>query len=166
MGRPRLANGWLNLALAGAGLAVLVLLYGLAARTFVPRTSPARETPMGVAGGDRIQIEVRNGAGVSGLAAAATSYLRARGFDVVSSGNHAPAEASYVSDRVGNPDYARRVAAALGLPPAAVRAERDATAFLDATVVLGRDYAALAPFRDIQPSRADPARADTALPSR
>ena len=41
MARARVADGLLNLALAGAGLAVLALLYGLAARTFVPRTDPA-----------------------------------------------------------------------------------------------------------------------------
>lgn len=151
MGRVRFADVLLNLALAGAGLAVLALLYGLAARTFVPRADPARDVSgeePGASGGDVIQVEVRNGAGVDGLAATATRYLRHRGFDVVGVGNHEGAASSYVADRVGNPAYARRVAAALGLPPTSVRAERDSTAFLDATVVLGRDYAALPPFQE------------------
>ena len=39
----RTANVLLNVALFGAGLAVLVLLYGLATRTFTPRTAPARD---------------------------------------------------------------------------------------------------------------------------
>ena len=142
-----------TLALAGAGLAAVVLLYGLAQRNLVPRTEPAREAnPAGLVG-PVLQIEVRNGAGVEGLAATAARYLRRRGFDVVASGNWTSLDVgeSFVADRAGDPAAAGRVAAALGLPPARVRPLPDSGAFVDAAVVLGRDYAALAPFADADP---------------
>src|SRR5690606_41590127 len=63
----RVANALLNAALFGAGLAVLVLLYGLATRTFTPRTAPVREATTAALEGDVIQVEVRNGAGEAGL---------------------------------------------------------------------------------------------------
>ena len=159
MSRSRFANALLNVALLGGGLAVLVLLYGLAARTFLtPRTDPARDLPPDSSAatsaqllGDVIQVEVRNGVGESGLAEAVTRYLRRRGFDVVESGNWASFDEAetVVIDRVGNPEAARRVAQALGLPRERVREERHAELYLDASVVIGRDYHTLPPFQDV-----------------
>jgi hypothetical protein len=150
MSRPRFGNLFLNVALLGAGLAVLVLLYGLAARTFTPRTAPVREDNPAQLTGDVIQIEVRNGAGVAGVAGTVTSYLRRRGFDVVESGNYRSfdQEQTVVLDRVGNPEAAQRVANALGLGPDRIQDEPRADLYLDASVIVGQDFESLAPFRD------------------
>jgi hypothetical protein len=150
MPRARVADGLLNLALAGAGLAVLALLYGLAARTFVPRTDSARAEAPAAPGDGIIQVEVLNGAGAEGIAGATADYLRGLqlGFDVLRQGNHAAAEQTRVLDRVGAPDLAHRVAEALGLPDGRVVTELDPSLDLDVSVVLGADYAALAPFAD------------------
>ncbi|HLT46552.1 MAG TPA: LytR C-terminal domain-containing protein [Rubricoccaceae bacterium] len=151
----RTANAFLNVALFGAGLAVLVLLYGLATRTFTEHTGPAddqaREQARAELGGDRIQVEVRNGAGASGLAAAMTHYLRRQGFDVVASGNWTSfdQQETVVIDRIGNPEAAARVAEALGLPRERVREERREDLLLDASVVIGHDYHTLPPFQDV-----------------
>lgn len=149
MARARGADALLNLALAGAGLAVLALLYGLAARTFVPRAAPVEAGALGMVDGDRIQLEVLNGAGVAGLAASATRFLRGPGleFDVVAQGN-APDDApeTLVLDRVGDPARAGRVATALGLPDDRVRPDVDPARLVDVSVVLGADYADLRPF--------------------
>jgi hypothetical protein len=158
MSRPRLANALLNVALLGGGLAVLVLLYGLATRTLSPRTDPARDAApdstaegTGELLGDVIQVEVRNGVGESGLAEAVTRYLRRRGFDVVESGNWGSFDQAetVVIDRAGNPEAAQRVAQALGLPRERVRVEPRADLYLDASVVIGRDYHTLPPFQDV-----------------
>lgn len=154
----RVANVLLNVALFGAGLAVLVLLYGLATRTFSPRADPAREDPPRFSGadstafpGDVIQVEVRNGAGEAGLAAVLTRYLRRQGFDVVASGNHTAFDEAetVVLDRIGNPEAAARVANALGLPSDRVREERREGLLLDASVIIGRDYHTLPAFQDV-----------------
>jgi LytR cell envelope-related transcriptional attenuator len=172
MARARATDAFVNLALIGAGLLVLALLYGLAARTFVPRTTPVRDaaaSPVaeGSLGGDLIQVEVRNGTLESGLAGRTTQYLRRRGFDVVANGNYSSREVeeSVVLDRVSNPEAARRVARALGLPESRVRVDPDTSLMLDVSVVVGADYPDLEPFADetlADETAADQAAADRA----
>jgi hypothetical protein len=88
------------------------------------------------------RVEVLNASRRSGVARHATDRLRAAGFDVVFFGN-APAgspDSSVVIDRVGRGDVARAVADRLGI--SRIDAQRDTTLLLDATVILGVDYAA------------------------
>lgn len=150
----RWTNWALNAALLVLGLGVLVLVYGFVTRAARPaeETSPEREENPAQLVGEIIQVDVRNGVGVSGLAAQATRYLRDRGFDVVESGNYVSfdQEESVVLDRVGNPEAARKVAAALGLPEDRVRQEIQQDYYLDASVVIGSDYRTLDPFEDEQ----------------
>jgi hypothetical protein len=146
----RLTNGLLNVALAVGGLCVLVLLYALAPRTLF--TGPSPERPASDTSdlvGSVVQVEVRNGAGVDHLAERATQYLRDQGFDVVDVGNYSSfdQEHSVVIDRIGNPEAARNVAEALGIPPGRVRQEIKPQYYLDASVVIGHDYEQLRPFQ-------------------
>ena len=136
-----------RIALGVVGVLTVALLYALGVRFLAPDGGGLdRITPAGVpALADIVQVEVLNGAGVSGLAREATQYLRDQGFDVVDVGNAAPTATSHVLDRVGDPQSAARVAEALGLGADAVRADSGAY-FLDCTVVLGRDYQSLRPF--------------------
>jgi NADPH-dependent 2,4-dienoyl-CoA reductase/sulfur reductase-like enzyme len=96
--------------------------------------------------GDVIQVEVLNGAGVAGLAAEGTRFLRSRGFDVVLQGNHPPSDRTRIIDRIGDPEPARRVAAALGVDVERVESDVDPSRDLDVSVVLGADHAELPPF--------------------
>ncbi len=148
---PRLTNGLLNLALAVGGLSVLVLLYAFATRTLF--TGPSPERPASDTSdlvGQIIQVEVRNGAGTAHLAERATKYLRDHGFDVVDVGNHSSfdQEHSVVIDRIGNPKAARNVAEALGIPPNRVQKNIKPQYYLDASVIIGRDYRQLRPFQE------------------
>ncbi len=138
----------LNAAIAAAAVVVIVLVYGLATRAFVPRTDPIRVENPGELLGDRIQVEVRNGVGESGLASTATQYLRSRGFDVVENGNHSEfgVDSSFVIDRVGNSGAAQRVAAALGLSIDRIQEDIREDYYLDVSVILGGDYQSLEPF--------------------
>lgn len=89
----------------------------------------------------RVRVQVLNATGTHGLARKATDVLRDHRFDVVETGN-APRgtdpAVSVVYDRVGRLDVARQVADALGIRR--VEARRDPNLYLDATVVLGRDW--------------------------
>jgi hypothetical protein len=132
--------------LQAVGLAVTVLavlalgasaVVGLMAERSEPQPQPVAEA----IDGGRLRVEVLNGSGVPGLARDGTRVLRQRNFDVVFFGN-APGGArdtSVVIDRVGRPHDARRVAEALGI--ARVHSEPDTALYLEATVVLGRDWA-------------------------
>jgi hypothetical protein len=86
------------------------------------------------------RIEVLNASGRSGLARAATGQLRDGGFDVVFFGNASgyDGDSSIVIDRTGSPAVAQ--AAARHLSISRTRTERDTALFLDATVVIGRDW--------------------------
>ncbi len=148
----RVRNGLLNALLLVGGLGVMVLLYGLVTRTFNAPPSPQRTPESTELVGTIIQVEVLNGAGVDRLAAEATHYLRDRGFDVVDVGNYRTfeQEQSVIIDRVGDPEAARKVAEALGLPTDRIRQEIRRQYYLDASVVIGHDYEQLQPFQNQQ----------------
>ncbi len=148
--QARVKNGLLNAGLLVVGLGVMILLYGLVTRTLLPSPSPQRSEGATELVGSIIQVEVRNGAGIDHLAAETTHYLRERGFDVVDVGNYSSfqQEQSIVIDRVGDPEAARKVAEALGLPTDRVRQDIRSQYYLDASVVIGHDYKQLRPFQN------------------
>jgi LytR cell envelope-related transcriptional attenuator len=138
----------LNVGLAVAALAAVALMYA-----FVVRWTGPDRAPLGRAVGDLgdiIQVDVRNGCGVTGLAGRMTEYLRDHGFDVVEEGDHTSFDESstYVLDRVDNPRAAEALARAVGLGPERVRQEIRTDYFFDATIVIGADYAAIHPFSE------------------
>ncbi|HVA57216.1 MAG TPA: LytR C-terminal domain-containing protein [Gemmatimonadaceae bacterium] len=93
-------------------------------------TAPARE---------RVRVEVINSTTRRGLARRATFALRAKGFDVVLIGTSSDRrDSTLVLDRSNHPDWARRVAAALG--GARVQTRPDSTVYVDVTVLLGRTW--------------------------
>jgi len=105
------------------------------------RRPPPRQT---------LQIEVRNGCGVQGIASKFTDYLRGNGFDVVETGNFATSDIkkTMVLDRTGDMKNAKRVAAVLGIPEKYVIQQINKDILLDATVVIGADYLTLKPFAE------------------
>jgi hypothetical protein len=137
-----------NLMLVVLGLVVIVLLYAFVSSSFTATPDPTRDANPGDLVGDIIQVEVRNGCGVTGLAAEMTQFLRGEGFDVVEVGDYTSFNEpkTLVIDRVGNLEAARQVAASLGLPEDRVLQEIRQDYFLDASVVIGLDYATLPPF--------------------
>ena len=92
-----------------------------------------------------LRIEVLNGCGKANLAQKITSKLRKQGFDVVKIGNAESFDipTSIVIDRTDNMDNAKRVAKTLGIKE--IILAKDNYAFLDVTVVIGRDYNRLFP---------------------
>ena len=153
----RLARAFgLNTLLVVLACLVLALAWQLARRIQTdasvsqPLASVADTYPFA---GDIYQVEIRNGAGVEGLAQVLREYLIAKGYDVVEVGNHTDfdVEETTVVDRVGNLDIARQVTATLGLEESRIRQEDEAgESFLDASIIIGKDYPALPPFIVVQ----------------
>jgi hypothetical protein len=131
---------------------VAVLIGSFAAQYLNPRPraaapAPAADSPAVAAAADavpagRVRVQVLNASGRPGLAREATRVLRDRGFDVKEFGNGQgfPPDSSVVLDRVGRMEVARQVADAVGIRR--VTARPDSNLYLDATVVLGRDWRA------------------------
>lgn len=101
----------------------------------------------GVAPGEIIQIDVLNGSGLQGAANDCTSYLRARGFDVVEMRNYKTSDVdeSLVIDRVGNTVNAEKVAYALGVKKKNIVQQLNQDYYVDVSVVLGKDFNSLKP---------------------
>lgn len=96
-----------------------------------------------------LQIDVQNGSGIQGIAGKVTEYLRSNGFDVVEMGNFATSDikTSMVIDRTGITKNAKLVARNLGIQEKYVIQQVNKNYFLDATVVIGKDYLELNPFK-------------------
>lgn len=152
MGQQR--AGWsnvaLNVTLGVLGLVVLVLLYALIRNSVGPSVANTEGNEVVEPSDDIIQVEIRNGCGVSGLAESMRTFLRQEGFDVVEVGNHSSFNQAktIVVDRVGNLEAAHLIAASLGVPEDRVQQELRQDYFLDTSIIIGQDYATLVPFAD------------------
>lgn len=131
----------LHVALGFFSLLLLLLLVALFTRLFYPRIITER-SDAGDLISEVIQVEVRNGCGIPGLATKFTTVLRRNGFDVVVSGNYTTFDIPHtlVVDRSGNLENARRVARALGVSDDRILREISPDFYLDATVIIGADY--------------------------
>ncbi len=126
-----------RLALIGAGLlllAILLLLSRPGATTPVERAYPIP----GEHG--RLQVEVLNGSGRSGLARTATRVLRRGGLDVMFYGtaDGDPIDSTRLLVRRGDSTAAERTARLLGT--GRITWAPDSTRRVDVTVILGADY--------------------------
>lgn len=148
--RPRfLRPGWLVLAVlvvAAVGAAGVRVWRGRAAASGVGVAGPAAPSSPAVTdtlarapAGVRVKVEVVNATVVRGLARRATRALRDRGYDVVAVGTTGEQrDSTLVLDRSGHPDWARRLARAMG--GARVETRPDTSRYLDFTVLVGRAW--------------------------
>lgn len=97
---------------------------------------------------NNIQINVLNGCGKNGLAAATNEYLRKYKFDVLEIGNYDDnIDKSMVIDRLGDIKSAKKVAYALGINDSLIITKIDSSLFVRSTVVIGNDYENLNVFK-------------------
>ena len=97
----------------------------------------------------RIQVEVLNGCGVSGVAEKLTDYLRTNNIDVVNLGNYRSFEIEN-SIIIGRNEEIRNseiVAAIVGLDKQNIIQQINPDYLLDVTFILGKDYRDLIPLK-------------------
>lgn len=89
-----------------------------------------------------IQVEVLNGCGVAGVGDGLTDILRAKGIDVVKTGNYRSFDIdnTFIIDRMGKVETANKVADSLNLDKKFIIKEINKSYFLDLTIVIGKDY--------------------------
>ncbi len=96
-----------------------------------------------------LQINVLNGCGINGVGTAMTTYCRSIGYDVVEMGNYKSfdVEHSLVIDRSGKNEEAVRLARQLGISPNNVVKQFSTEHLVTASVVIGKDYKELRPWK-------------------
>lgn len=136
------ADFYTNALVGFLGVLLFVLVIALFTRFVYPRVEASRDSQGTVLIGDVIQVEVLNGCGVGGVASKVTQALRNTGFDVVDSGNFDSfdVEHSFIIDRTGNLENAKKAAMALGIDEKRVIQEISKQYFLDASIVIGSDF--------------------------
>ena len=146
----RSGNLVLNIALVVALGLTILLVYALGQRVTSPRPDPERLENPGNLLGNYVQLEVLNGTGVDGLAGEMSEYLQDLGFDVVGVGNHVGPAVSKTTifDRVGNRDAAEQLALALGIENHHIEEALEPEWYLDASLVIGPDFATVKPYVD------------------
>lgn len=163
-GRRSPRNTLLNLTIALLGLISLVFVVSFFQRNWrggslltdrsgsplPPRliADYREETPVSAV----IEVEVLNGCGVYGLAAQFTDFLRSQGFDVVNSGNAAKFDypATLIIQRSERVESSYRMAELLNISKSdttRLLVRPDLSLATDVTVVLGKDYKDIKPFR-------------------
>jgi hypothetical protein len=97
----------------------------------------------------RIQVEVLNGCGISGIAEKLTDYLRINNIDVVNLGNYRSFEIenSIIISRNEKIYNAEKVAAIIGLDKENIITQTNPDYMLDVTFILGKDYRDLIPLK-------------------
>lgn len=139
----------LNIVIVLLATVVVFLFYSFISNTFLnPKVDPYVSDNR-TARGQVIQLDVLNGCGVGGVAQKFTDYLRKRNYDVVQLGNYSTfdVERSLVIDRVGDAQTAKKVAYALGIEEKNVIQQISADYYLDVSVVIGKDYNDLKPYK-------------------
>ncbi len=97
-----------------------------------------------------IQLDVRNGTGINGVAAVFSDYLRKSGFDVVEMGNYKSQDVNktLILSRKEDLTNSEKIAGVLGVNKKYVIQQINPSLFLDATVVIGKDFKELKPFTE------------------
>lgn len=136
-------NSYLFLIIASTVLLVFIsfLLYSILDKSGLIEFGEQENTePQNVQ--QLIQVEVLNGCGVTGIGDGLTDVLRAKGIDVVKTGNYRSFEVdnTFIIDRMGKIETAERVADSLILNKRFIITEKNKSLFLDLTIVIGKDY--------------------------
>lgn len=122
-------------------LFAIFLLYSIFDKTGIINSNNDKSTkPQNVQ--QLIQVEVLNGCGVTGVGDGLTDVLRAKGIDVVKTGNYRSFDIdnTFIIDRLGKIETANRVADSLNLDKRFMITEKNKSYFLDLTIVIGKDY--------------------------
>jgi hypothetical protein len=122
-------------------LFAVFLLYSILDKTGIINSHNDKNTkPQNVQ--QLIQVEVLNGCGVPGIGDGLTDILRAKGIDVVKTGNYRSFDIdnTFIIDRLGKIETAYQVADSLRLDKRFIITEKNKSYFLDLTIVVGKDY--------------------------
>jgi len=128
-------------------VAFLITIYIMANRKSQTSNESAEFIP--VVNSKSLEVEVLDCAGSMKAAQQLTNVLRAQGYDVVEMKRNSGEveERTFILDRSGNLDAAKKLATLLGITADKVFQKINRNLYLDMTVVIGKDYSRLKVFQ-------------------
>lgn len=149
-------NYILNISIIILGVLCLYLLFSLVSNTFLNKSKTAKEikdstkTTVTNQPNLSVQVDVQNGTGENRVGAIFRDYLKKKGYDVVNLDNYKSSDVykTIIIDRTGDTRKAQRIAEVLGISSRNIIQQINRDLYLDATIVIGKDFNDLKPYTD------------------
>ena len=149
-------NYLLNITIIILGAICIYLVFSLVTSTFLNKSKTVKDakdsTKNTVTNQSNlsIQVDVQNGTGENRIGAIFRDYLKKKGYDVVNLDNYKSndVDKTIIIDRTGDTRKAQRIAEVLGVSGRNIIQQINRDLYLDATIVIGKDYTELKPYTD------------------
>lgn len=149
-------NYILNITIIVLGAVCIYLVFSLVTNTFLNKgksdknTLDSTKTTVTHQPNLSIQVDVQNGTGENRIGAIFRDYLKKKGYDVVNLDNYksSDVEKTIIIDRTGDTRKAQRIAEVLGVSARNIIQQINRDLYLDATIVIGKDYTELKPYTE------------------
>jgi len=154
--KKSILNYFLNITIIILGAVCVYLIFSLVTSTFLNKNKSGKDfkdstkTTVTNQPNLSIQVDVQNGTGENRIGAAFRDYLKKKGYDVVNLDNYKSndVERTIIIDRTGDTRKAQRIAEVLGVSGRNIIQQINRDLYLDATIVIGKDYQDLKPYTD------------------
>jgi hypothetical protein len=149
-------NYLLNITIIILGVICVYLIFSLVTSTFLNKSKTVKDvkdstkTTVTNQPNLSIQVDVQNGTGENRIGAIFRDYLKKKGYDVVNLDNYKSndVDKTIIIDRTGDTRKAQRIAEVLGVSGRNIIQQINRDLYLDATIVIGKDYTELKPYTD------------------
>ncbi len=149
-------NYTLNIIIIILGALCIYLVFSLVTNTFLNKSKTSKDikdtTKTGVTNQPNlsVQVDVQNGTGENRVGAIFRDYLKKKGYDVVDLGNYKSSDVdkTIIIDRTGDTRKAQRIAEVLGVSSRNIIQQINRDLYLDASIVIGKDFNELKPYTD------------------
>lgn len=139
---------FLNIIILVIAVGIIYLIYALIARVSFA-ISEKEDEQKALQTGFGIQVEVLNACGAPGVADVFTDHLRKSKIDVVQIGNYRSFDVdnTVIINRSSNRNKANFTAELIGIDRDKIIDQINKNYFLDVTVIIGKDFSQLKPFK-------------------
>jgi hypothetical protein len=153
--KKSILNYLLNIVIIILGVLCIYLIFSLVSSTFLNKNKSVKDIKDSTKTVTNqpnlsIQVDVQNGTGENRIGAIFRDYLKKKGYDVVNLDNYksSDVEKTIIIDRTGDTRKAQRIAEVLGVSGRNIIQQINRDLYLDATIVIGKDYPELKPYTD------------------
>jgi hypothetical protein len=154
--KKSILNYSLNITIIILGALTVYLVFSLVTNTFLNKnktvTNTQDSTKIGITHQPNlsVQVDVQNGTGVNRVGAIFRDYLKTKGYDVVNLQDYKSTDVdkTIIIDRTGDTRKSQRIAEVLGVSGRNIIQQINRELYLDATIVIGKDFNELKPYTD------------------